>query len=126
MALPPCHVMVQFHVDVEEGCLDAKLTQRSGDMFLGVPFNIASYSFLLHIIGNLTGYTPRHFIHDIGDGHIYENHREAIVKQLKRTTHDFPELKIKRKLESIDDIEESDFEILNYNHHGTIKADMVA
>ena len=126
MALPPCHVMVQFHVDVEEGCLDAKLTQRSGDMFLGVPFNIASYSFLLHIIGNLTGYTPRYFIHDIGDGHIYENHREAIVKQLKRTSLDFPELKIKRKLESIDDIEESDFEILNYNHQGTIKADMIA
>ena len=126
MALPPCHVMVQFNVDVKEGCLDAKLTQRSGDMFLGVPFNIASYSFLLHIIGNLTGYTPRHFIHDIGDGHIYENHREAIVKQLKRTTLDFPELKITRKLESIDDIDESDFEILNYNHHGTIKADMVA
>ena len=126
MALPPCHVMVQFNVDVDEGFIDAKLTQRSGDMFLGVPFNIASYAFLLHIIGNITGYKPRYFIHDIGDGHIYENHRDAIVKQIKRTTLNFPELKIKKKLEDIDNIDESDFEILNYNHHGTIKADMVA
>lgn len=126
MALPPCHVMVQFHVDVVEGYLDAKLTQRSGDMFLGVPFNIASYAFLIHIIGNITGYKPRYFIHDIGDAHIYENHKDAIVKQIKRTTLDFPELRITRKLETIDDIDESYFEILNYRHHGTIKAEMIA
>lgn len=126
MALPPCHVMVQFNVDVDEGFIDAKLTQRSGDMFLGVPFNIASYAFLLHIIGNITGYKPRYFIHDIGDGHIYENHKDAIVKQIKRTTLNFPELIINKKLEGIDNIDESDFEILNYKHHGTIKADMVA
>ena len=126
MALPPCHVMVQFNVDVVGGFIDAKLTQRSGDMFLGVPFNIASYSFLLHIIGNITGYTPRYFIHDIGDAHIYENHKDAIEKQLKRPTMDFPQINIKKKIEDIDNIDESDFEILNYNHHGTIKAEMIA
>ena len=126
MALPPCHVMVQFSVDITEGCIDAKLTQRSGDMFLGVPFNIASYAFLLHIIGNITGYTPRHFIHDIGDAHIYNNHKEAIVKQIQRPTYKFPHLKIKRKLNTIDDIDETDFDIINYKHHGVIKADMIA
>ena len=126
MALPPCHVMVQFSVDTTEGCIDAKLTQRSGDMFLGVPFNIASYAFLLHIIGNITGYTPRHFIHDIGDAHIYNNHREAIVKQLERPTYKFPKLEITRKFNSIDELEECDFNIIDYMHHGTIKADMVA
>ena len=126
MALPPCHVMVQFSVDTTEGCIDAKLTQRSGDMFLGIPFNIASYAFLLHIIGNITGYTPRHFIHDIGDAHIYNIHKEAIVKQLERPTYKFAKLEIRRKFSSIDDLKEDDFNIIDYIHHGTIKADMVA
>ena len=126
MALPPCHVMVQFSVDISEKCIDAKLTQRSGDMFLGVPFNIASYAFLLHIIGNLTGYTPRNFIHDIGDAHIYNNHKEAIVKQLQRSTYKFPKLEITRKFKDIDDIKETDFNIIDYKHHNTIKADMIA
>ena len=126
MALPPCHVMVQFSVDTKDGCIDAKLTQRSGDMFLGVPFNIASYAFLLHIIGNITGYTPRYFIHDIGDAHIYNNHKEAIIKQIQRPSYKFPKLEIKRTFKNIDDLNEDDFNIINYNHHGTIKADMVA
>ena len=126
MALPPCHVMIQFNVDVNEGYLDAKLTQRSGDMFLGVPFNIASYSFLLHIIANITGYKPRFFIHDIGDAHIYDNHKQAIEEQFKRVSYNFPELKIKNKIEDIDNIDENNFEILNYKHHGTIKAEMIA
>ena len=126
MALPPCHVMVQFSIDTREGCIDAKLTQRSGDMFLGVPFNIASYAFLLHIIGNITGYKPRYFIHDIGDAHIYDNHKEAIIKQIKRPTYEFPQLVINRRLNIIDDIHETDFNITDYNHQGTIKADMVA
>ena len=126
MALPPCHVMVQFSVDTHEGCIDAKLTQRSGDMFLGIPFNIASYAYLLHIIGNITGYTPRFFIHDIGDAHIYDNHKEAIIRQIKNTTYEFPKLVIKRKLNDIDDINETDFDIINYQNQGTIKADMIA
>ena len=126
MALPPCHVMVQFNVDTNEGCIDAKLTQRSGDMFLGVPFNIASYSFLLHIICNITGYKPRYFIHDIGDAHIYENHKEAILQQIKRPSYSFPQLEIKNKLENIDNINENDFNIINYKHHTPIKAIMIA
>lgn len=126
MALPPCHVMVQFSVDTTEGCLDAKLIQRSGDMFLGVPFNIASYAFLIHIIGNITGYTPRYFIHDIGDAHIYCNHKDAINKQIQRPTYNFPRLEIKRKFNNIDDLREDDFDIIDYKHHGAIKADMVA
>ena len=126
MALPPCHVMVQFSVDIAEGCLDAKLIQRSGDMFLGVPFNIASYAFLIHIIGNITGYTPRHLIHDIGDAHIYCNHKDAITKQIQKPTYNFPQLEIKRNFDNIDDLNEDDFDIIDYKNHGTIKADMVA
>ena len=82
--------MVQFNIDGEY--IDAQLYQRSGDLFLGVPFNIASYSFLLHIIGNLTGYTPRYFIHTLGDTHIYENHKEAVNEQLSRIPSQFPKL----------------------------------
>jgi len=126
MALPPCHVMVQFNIDVEQKYIDAKLTQRSGDMFLGVPFNIASYSMLLHIIGNITNYTPRYFIHDISDAHIYENHKDAIEKQLKRKTYSSPNFSIKRKLEDIDDIDETDFEIVDYKCYPGIKAPMSA
>lgn len=126
MALPPCHVMVQFNIDVDNKSIDAKLTQRSGDMFLGVPFNIASYSMLLHIIGNITGYEPRYFIHDIGDAHIYENHKEAIETQLKRGTYNFPQFIIKKNITDIDNIDESYFDLLNYKHYPVIKAPMSA
>jgi dihydrofolate reductase/thymidylate synthase len=123
MALPPCHVMVQFNIDGEY--IDAQLYQRSGDLFLGVPFNIASYSFLLHIIGNLTGYTPRYFIHTLGDTHIYENHKEAVNEQLSRIPSQFPKILV-NNIKNINEIEESDFEILDYNYYPTIKADMIA
>lgn len=126
MALPPCHIMVQFNIDIEEKYIDAKLTQRSGDMFLGVPFNIASYSMLLHIIGNITGYKPRYLIHDIGDAHIYEGHKDAIEKQLQRKTFTSPIFKIKCKIEDIDTIDESIFEMINYKFYPTIKASMSA
>ena len=126
MALPPCHIMVQFNIDIEEKYIDAKLTQRSGDMFLGVPFNIASYSMLLHIIGNITGYKPRYLIHDIGDAHIYEDHKDAIKKQLQRKTFTSPIFKIKCKIEDIDTIDESIFEMINYKFYPTIKASMSA
>jgi len=124
MALPPCHVMIQFSVD--KGFLDAQLYQRSGDMFLGVPFNIASYSILMHIIGSITGYTPRYFHHVLGDAHIYMNHIDAIGEQIHRAPNNFPELKLAKKITDINDINEEDFILENYNHYPTIKADMVA
>tara|TARA_B100000900_G_scaffold399639_1_gene402376 strand:+ start:6924 stop:8411 length:1488 start_codon:yes stop_codon:yes gene_type:complete len=124
MALPPCHVMIQFSVDKE--FLDAQLYQRSGDMFLGVPFNIASYSILMHIIGSITGYTPRYFHHVLGDAHIYMNHIDAIGEQVHRIPNRFPELKLAKKIVDINDINEEDFILENYNHYPTIKAEMIA
>ncbi len=124
MALPPCHVMIQFSVDKE--FLDAQLYQRSGDMFLGVPFNIASYSILMHIIGSITGYTPRYFHHVLGDAHIYMNHLNAISEQIHRIPNKFPELKLVKKIIDINDINEEDFILENYNHYPTIKAEMIA
>ena len=122
MALQPCHVMVQFNIDNDY--IDAQLYQRSGDMFLGVPFNISSYSFLLHIIGKLTGYIPRYFIHVIGDAHIYHGHISAINEQLLRIPFKFPKL-IVDKIENIDSIKEENFKIIDYNYYPTIKAEMV-
>jgi thymidylate synthase/dihydrofolate reductase len=122
MALPPCHVMVQFNID--NGYIDAQLYQRSGDMFLGVPFNISSYSFLLHIVGNLTGYIPRYFVHVLGDAHIYQEHIDAINEQLLRIPLKFPQLIID-KLETLNSIKEEYFKIKDYNYYPTIKANMI-
>ena len=124
MALPPCHVMIQFSVDKEY--LDAQMYQRSGDMFLGVPFNIASYSILMHIIGSITGYTPRYFHHVLGDAHVYMNHIDAIGEQIHRIPNDFPQLKLVKKITDINNINEEDFILENYNHYPTIKAEMIA
>ena len=123
MALPPCHIMVQFNIEKE--FIDAQLYQRSGDMFLGVPFNISSYSFLLHIVGKLTGYIPRKFIHIIGDAHIYENHIDAVNEQLLRIPCKSPTLEMKN-IQNIDSIKETDFEIKDYDFYPTIKAPMSA
>ena len=123
MALPPCHVMVQFNIDGE--FIDAQLYQRSGDMFLGVPFNISSYSFLLHILGKLTGYIPRNLIHIIGDSHIYENHIDPIKEQLIRVPSKFPLLTI-QDIDTIDSLSEDKFEITDYTYYPTIKAEMIA
>jgi len=124
MVLPPCHVMIQFSIDKE--FIDAQLYQRSGDMFLGVPFNIASYSILLHIIGSITGYTPRYFHHVIGDAHIYTNHINAIGEQIHRIPNKSPTLKLKKKLIDINNIDEEDFILEDYNHYRAIKAEMIA
>ena len=124
MALPPCHVMIQFSIDKE--FIDAQMYQRSGDMFLGVPFNIASYSLLLHIIGSITGYTPRYFHHVLGDTHIYMNHIDAVNEQIHRIPNAFPELILKEKINDIDKIDETIFELLNYNPYPGIKAEMIA
>ena len=122
MALPPCHVMIQFNI--EPPFIDAQLYQRSGDMFLGVPFNIASYSFLLSIIGHICNYIPRKLIHIIGDAHIYENHIEAVSTQLSRMVGNLPKLEIK-ELDNIDNITEDMFKIHNYNPEPAIKAEMI-
>ena len=125
MALPPCHVMVQFFIDTNEKTLDAQLYQRSGDMFLGVPFNITSYALLMYIFGKLTGYTPRKFIHILGDAHIYDCHNEAVYKQLNRVPLAFPTLSV-ADIKDIDSIRETDIQIHGYNHYPTIKAPMIA
>ncbi len=126
MALPPCHVMVQFHVDVPNNKLDCQLYQRSGDMFLGVPFNIASYAFLTCIIAKITGYQPGRLIHVLGDTHIYDSHLESVKTQINRIPYQFPTLEISDRLSHIDDIQEEDFKLKNYNHHDKLTAPMIA
>lgn len=115
MALPPCHFAFQFYV--ANGKLSCQLYQRSGDVFLGIPFNIASYSLLTHIIAHVTDLEVGEFIHTIGDAHIYTNHIEQIKTQLEREPRELPTLKIKRNVTDIDDFIFDDFEIVGYNPH---------
>jgi len=126
MALPPCHVMCQFNVDTKNKKLNCQLYQRSGDMFLGVPFNIASYSFLLSIIAKITGYQPGKFIHILGDSHIYNNHINSVKKQIIRVPYKFPKLVISDELTDIDSIKEEYFTIENYKYYEKIEAEMIA
>ena len=126
MALPPCHVLSQYYVDVEKGTLSCQLYQRSGDMFLGVPYNIASYSFLTYIFAHLTGYKPGKLIHIIGDAHIYEEHIEAVHKQLTRTPKLKPKVTISGDLKDIDDVRVEHFILEDYESHEAIKAPMIA
>ena len=125
MALPPCHVMCQFYVR-DNTLLDCQLYQRSGDMFLGVPFNIASYSFLTHIIAKITGYQPGRLIHILGDAHIYENHMTQVREQLKRVPVQFPSVFIQDSLTNIDTICEEMIHIESYKSYPQIKGDMIA
>lgn len=120
MALPPCHTLWQ--VRIIGGKLHLQLYQRSADMFLGVPFNIASYALLLVMLAHVTGYEPGDFVHTIGDGHIYSNHMEQVETQLSRTPKALPQVRIKRDVSSIFDFKFEDFEILNYEPDPTIKA----
>ncbi len=122
MALPPCHIMAQFYVENEY--LSCMMTQRSADMFLGVPFNIASYSLLTYIIANICNLKPGKFIHSIGDAHIYTNHIEQVKEQINRDTFDLPVLKINKNISDINDISFNNFELIGYNYHPTIKAEM--
>ena len=125
MALPPCHILFQWYVS-SDNRLSLQLYQRSGDFFLGVPFNIMSYSVLIYMVAHITGLKPGKFIHIIGDAHAYDCHLDAINEQLKRIPSQFPTFKINREVKSIDDFKLEDFEIENYNSHGSIKAEMVA
>lgn len=115
MALPPCHAFFQFYVF--EGKLSCQLYQRSADMFLGVPFNIASYSLLVHMMAQQLGLEPGEFVWTGGDIHIYENHIEQVEKQLTRQPYEFPQLEIINKPNSIFDYKFEDFKINNYLHH---------
>ncbi|MEH7521709.1 thymidylate synthase [Bacillus sp. JJ1503] len=115
MALPPCHLLFQFYV--VEGRLSCQLYQRSADAFLGVPFNIASYALLTHMIAHVTGLQVGEFVHTLGDAHIYTNHIEQVKTQLQREPRPLPTLKIKRKVSNIDDFTFDDFEIIGYDPH---------
>lgn len=119
MALPPCHYTFQFYVS--EGKLSCMLTQRSADSFLGVPYNIASYSLLTHMIAQQCNLEVGEFIWSGGDCHIYLNHLEQVEEQLKRTPYDLPQLKFNRKPDSIFDYKYEDFEIVNYKAYPHIK-----
>jgi len=124
MALPPCHVLSQFYVDVKEGIMSCQLYQRSGDMFLGVPFNIASYAFLTYILCKLTGYKPGKLHHVIGDAHVYEEHFQAVKEQYKRIPKQFPKLIVSDDLQDIDDIREEMFRLEDYEYYSPINAPM--
>ena len=118
-ALPPCHAFFQFYVSNNK--LSCQLYQRSADIFLGVPFNIASYALLTHMIAHVCNLDVGDFVHTFGDAHIYNNHMDLIYLQLSREPRKLPTLKIKRKVESIFDFKFEDFEIINYNPHPHIK-----
>jgi len=120
MSLPPCHAFSQFYVS--DNKLSCQLYQRSCDMFLGVPFNIASYSILIHIIAKECGYEVGEFIHSLGDFHIYEEHFEQVKIQLTREPKKLPVLKFNQK--KIHEYKTSDFELINYEHHPKIMAPM--
>ena len=126
MALPPCHVMCQFNVNLRDKTLNCQLYQRSGDMFLGVPFNIASYSFLTCILAKITGYKPGKLIHILGDTHIYADHIDAVKEQIQRVPYQFPELIISDELSDIDSLNEEYFTIKNYTSYPKITAPMIA
>ncbi|WP_070327348.1 thymidylate synthase [Exiguobacterium aurantiacum] len=119
MALPPCHLLFQFYV--ADGKLSCQLYQRSADTFLGVPFNIASYALLTHMVAHVTGLEVGDFVHTLGDAHIYHNHLEQVQLQLTRDTRPLPKLNILRDVSSIEDFRFEDFELVGYDPHPHIK-----
>lgn len=120
MALPPCHTLFQFYV--ADGKLSCQLYQRSADVFLGVPFNIASYALLTHLIAHETGLEVGEFIHTFGDAHLYLNHMEQIERQLSRDTRQLPQLKLNQNKQSVFDFEAEDIEVIDYKPHKGIRA----
>ena len=125
MALPPCHTLAQFYVS--NGKLSCQMYQRSADLFLGVPFNIASYSLLTHIIAKITNLEVQDFVLTVGDAHIYTTHYEAVNTQLQRTPQELPTLNIIKDFSSLEEVlglDVSDFQLDNYNPLSAIKAEM--
>ncbi len=120
MALPPCHCLFQFYV--AEGKLSCQLYQRSADIFLGVPFNIASYALLTLMIAQVTGLQPGEFIHTFGDAHLYLNHLEQVELQLSREPYPLPTMKLNPAIDSLFDFTYDDFELVDYQSHPHIKA----
>jgi len=122
MKLPPCHTLFQFYVS--KGRLSCQLYQRSADMFLGVPYNIASYSLLTVLLAESTGLKPGEFIHTLGDAHIYKNHFEQCQEQLARTPRPFPKLRVRAPRSSVLDYGWEDLELIGYNPHPAIRAEV--
>ena len=122
MALPPCHTFFQFYVS--ENKLSCQLYQRSADIFLGVPFNIASYSFLTHLIAKHCNLQATEFCYYLGNCHIYSDHLESLEKQVERVPYFFPKLEISEQRDNINDYIEEDFKISDYSYHPTIKMEM--
>jgi len=115
MALPPCHILFQFYV--ADGKLSLQLYQRSADIFLGVPFNIASYALLLKMMAQVTGLKEGEFIHTLGDAHIYNNHLEQVQLQLTREPRPLPQMKLNPAVKNLFDFRYEDFELVNYDPH---------
>jgi thymidylate synthase len=122
MVLPPCHCLFQFYVS--DGKLSLQLYQRSADIFIGVPFNIASYALLTHMIAHVTKLKVGEFIHTLGDAHLYSNHIELAREQLTREPKPLPRLVIRRDVTNIDEFKFEDFQVVNYDPHPHIKADV--
>ena len=122
MNLPPCHLLFQFYVN--EGRLSCQLYQRSADIFLGVPFNIASYALLTMMVAQVTGLKPGDFVHTFGDAHIYNNHFDQVNLQISRNPFPLPQMKINPDVKSIFDFKYEDFELVNYQSHPHIKGEV--
>ena len=120
MALPPCHAFFQFYV--AEGRLSCQLYQRSADLFLGVPFNIASYSLLTLMVAQVTGLKPGEFVHTFGDAHLYLNHLKQVEIQLERTPYPLPQMRLNPNVRSIFEFSYEDFKLVDYHHHPRIAA----
>ncbi len=123
MALPPCHVMFQFYVHTD-GRLSCQLYQRSADVFLGVPFNIASYALLVLMVAQVTGHKPGEFIHTFGDAHLYLNHLDQAKEQVGRTPKPWPQMKLNPAIKDILQFTYEDFSLESYDPHPAIKADI--
>ena len=122
MALPPCHTLFQFMLT--DGRLSCQLYQRSADLFLGVPFNIASYALLTHLMAHVTGVAVGEFVHTIGDAHIYTNHLEQVDEQLSREPFPPPTIQIDPAATSLDTIRRDQIELIGYRHHPTLRGEV--